>query len=103
MACVALFAGVAAAENGVTDTEIVVGGVSPLPGSGLLGYAGTLGTRLAAAEINAAGGINGRQIRVVVEDDEYIPAKSVQALQKLIDVNDIFSLNIISGARTGLR
>lgn len=103
MACVALFASGAAAEHGVTDTEIVVGGVSPFTGGpGLLGYAGTLGTRLAAAEINAAGGINGRQIRVVVEDDEYIPAKSVQALQKLIDVNDIFSLNIISGGSHGL-
>ncbi|MCV2448836.1 ABC transporter substrate-binding protein [Paracoccus sp. DMF] len=100
---IALGSGAAVAEPGVTDAEIVVGGVSPFTGpGGLLGYAGTLGTRLAAAEINAKGGINGRQLRVVVEDDEYVPAKSVQALQKLIDVNDIFSLNIISGGSHGL-
>lgn len=102
LACAVLFGGMAHAESGVTETEIIVGGVSPFTGApGLLGYAGTLGTRLAAAEINAKGGIHGRQLRVVVEDDEYIPAKSVQALQKLIDVNDIFSLNIISGGSHG--
>ncbi len=98
-----LTAGVAGAEEGVTDNEIVVGGILPYTGpAGLLGYAGTLGTRLAAAEINDKGGINGRKIKVVVEDDEYVPAKTVQAMQKLIDASHVFSMNAISGGSHGL-
>ena len=100
---IALTAGGAGAEEGVTDKEIVVGGILPYTGpAGLLGYAGTLGTRLAAAEINDKGGIGGRKIKVVVEDDEYVPAKTVQAMQKLIDASHVFSMNAISGGSHGL-
>ena len=72
-----------AADLGVTDNEIVIGGVLPYTGpAGQLGYTITLGMRLGAEEINAGGGINGRKIKVIVEDDQYVPAQSVQALQK---------------------
>ena len=99
IACGAAFA----ADPGVTDTEIVIGGVEPYTGpAGQLGYTITLGLRLGADEINAAGGINGRKIKVVVEDDQYVPAQSVQALQKLIDVHNIFALLGVSGGSHGL-
>jgi branched-chain amino acid transport system substrate-binding protein len=100
---IALAPGAIGAEEGVTDKEIVVGGILPYTGpAGLLGYAGTLGTRLAAAEINDKGGIGGRKIKVVVEDDEYVPAKTVQAMQKLVDASHVFSMNAISGGSHGL-
>jgi len=97
-------AGVAmAAEPGITDKEIVIGGVLPYTGpAGQLGYTITMGLRLGAEEINATGGINGRKIKLVVEDDQYIPANSVQALQKLIDVHNVFALTGISGGSQGL-
>ena len=92
-----------AADPGVTDSEIVIGGVEPYTGpAGQLGYTITLGLRLGADEINAAGGINGRKIKVVVEDDQYVPAQSVQALQKLIDVHNVFALLGVSGGSHGL-
>ncbi|TYR33539.1 ABC transporter substrate-binding protein [Mesorhizobium microcysteis] len=92
-----------AADPGVSDTEIVVGGIAPFTGpGGPLGYAGTLGNRIAAAEINENGGVNGRTIRLVIEDDDYVPAKTVQAMQKLIDVDQIFSLTTVSGGSHGL-
>jgi branched-chain amino acid transport system substrate-binding protein len=100
---IALAASAAKAEEGVTDTEIIVGGILPYTGpAGILGYAGLLGTRLAAAEINDNGGINGRKIKVVFEDDEYVPAKTAQAMQKLIDAAHVFSMNAISGGSHGL-
>ncbi len=106
IAAAAIFAGscaTLAADPGVTDTEIVIGGVAPYTGpAGQLGYTITLGLRLGAEEINAGGGINGRKIKVIVEDDEYVPAKSVQALQKLIDVHNVFALGTISGGSHGL-
>lgn len=92
-----------AADPGVSDKEIVIGGVLPYTGpAGQLGYTITLGLRLGAEEINANGGINGRKIKVIVEDDQYVPAKSVQALQKLIDVHEVFALGGISGGSHGL-
>lgn len=92
-----------AADPGVSDKEIVIGGVYPYTGpAGQLGYTITLGLRLGADEINASGGINGRKIKLVVEDDQYVPAKSVQALQKLIDVHSVFALAGISGGSHGL-
>lgn len=75
----------AAAENGVTDTEIVIGNVLPMSGAAAItGRAAHLGTVVAAAEINAAGGINGRKIKVVTEDDGYVPSRSFQSLKKLL-------------------
>jgi branched-chain amino acid transport system substrate-binding protein len=92
-----------AADPGVTDKEIVIGAVYPYTGpAGQLGYTITMGLRLGAEEINAAGGINGRKIKLVVEDDQYVPANSVQALQKLIDVHQAFALTGISGGSHGL-
>lgn len=92
-----------AADPGVSDKEIVIGGVGPYTGpAGQLGYTITMGVKLGAEEINARGGINGRRIKVVVEDDQYVPTQSVQALQKLIDVHGVFALAFISGGSHGL-
>ncbi|MES2481351.1 MAG: ABC transporter substrate-binding protein [Pseudomonadota bacterium] len=92
-----------ASDTGVTDTEIAIGAVYPYTGpAGQLGYTITMGLRLGAEEINAAGGINGRKIKLVVEDDQYVPANSVQALQKLIDVHKVFALVGISGGSHGM-
>jgi branched-chain amino acid transport system substrate-binding protein len=38
----------------------------------------SLDSKIAAGEINAAGGINGRKIKILTEDDGYIPSRSFQ-------------------------
>jgi len=89
----------AGAEPGLTDTEILIGDVEPLTGPpALLGVGHTLGVKVAIAEINAAGGINGRKIRYVVEDDGYVTARTLQGLKKVIDVDKAFALLGISGS-----
>ena len=87
-----------AADPGVTDTEIKIGDVNIMTGpAAFVGKGVALGSKIAAAEINAKGGINGRKITVITEDDGYIPARSFQALTKLIEVDGIFALNGTSG------
>jgi branched-chain amino acid transport system substrate-binding protein len=87
-----------AADPGVTDTEIVIGDVNIMTGpAAFVGLGVALGSKIAAAEINAKGGVNGRKIKVVTEDDGYIPSRSFQALTKLISVDRIFALNGTSG------
>ena len=88
-----------AADPGVTDTEIVIGDVEPLTGPpALLGVAHTIGVKIAIGEINAAGGINGRKIKYIFEDDGYVTARTIQGLRKVIDVDKAFALLGISGS-----
>ena len=87
------------ADPGVTDTEIVIGDVEPLTGPpALLGVAHTIGVKIAIGEINAAGGINGRKIKYILEDDGYVTARTIQGLRKVIDVDKAFALLGISGS-----
>lgn len=98
-AMAALIAGPAlAADPGVSDTEIKIGDVNIMTGAAsFIGRAVAVGSKIAAAEINAAGGVNGRKITVITEDDGYVPARSFQALTKLLEVDEIFALNGTSG------
>jgi len=82
-----------AQQRGVTDTEIVIGATVPLSGNAAaIGQGWSIGARVAVEEANAAGGVNGRKIKLVLEDDGYVPAKTVQNVRKLIDVDGIFAL-----------
>ena len=85
------------AEPGVTDTQINIGNVLPMSSSvAITGRGLHFGTLIAAEEVNAAGGINGRRIVIQTEDDGYVPARSVQSLRKLIS-DGVFSLLSTSG------
>ena len=87
-----------AAETGVTDTEIRVGDVDILTGpASFIGQAVAIGTKVAAAEINAKGGVNGRKLVILTEDDGYVPARSFQAAKKLLEQDEVFALNGTSG------
>lgn len=99
IAILAVFASAANAQQGVTDTEIVLGEVEPLSGPpALLGVAYNVGTKMAIAEANAAGGINGRKLRLIAEDDGYVAARTVQAYRKLIEVDKVFALTSLSAS-----
>jgi ABC-type branched-subunit amino acid transport system substrate-binding protein len=91
--------GAHAQDAGVTASEILIGEVQPMSGpASLIGKAGAAGSKLAIAEINAAGGINGRKFRAIYEDDGYVPARSVSAVKKLIDTDKVFALTGTTGS-----
>ncbi len=100
LAMAALLAGPAlAAGPGVTDTELRLGGSTALTGPGtLVGVGQDLGEKVAAMEINAAGGINGRRIVRFMEDDGYVPTRTVQAVRRLLDVHQVLAVSATSGA-----
>ena len=93
LAAIALTAtvSIAAEQQGVTKTEILVGSIQDLSGP-LAGYGKQLrnGMQLRAEEANEQGGVHGRKIKLVVEDDGYDPKKSVLAAQKLVNQEKIF-------------
>ncbi|MEM5403554.1 branched-chain amino acid ABC transporter substrate-binding protein [Paraburkholderia sp. EG287A] len=77
----------AALAPGLAQAQTIKIGV-PVPLSGSSAAAGTdilNGAKLAAAKINAAGGVLGKQIELVPEDDACDAQTAVQAAQKLVD------------------
>src|SRR5438270_147488 len=94
-AVLALASGAAAqnASQGVTKDEIILGSIQDLSGP-IAGFGKQLkqGMQLRVDEINEQGGINGRKIRLLVEDSAYDPKKAVLAAQKLVNQDHIFAM-----------
>src|SRR6476619_313456 len=80
------------AQQGVTANEIVIGTAQDLSGPVVnFSKAAVNGMRMRVDEINAEGGINGRKLRLVVEDHGYDPKKAVLAAQKMVQQDKIFA------------
>ncbi len=79
-AVLVFFAGCAKKES----DHFVIGGIFPLSGYvAVYGNEARNGVELAVLEINAAGGIGGKQIKLISEDDEGNPEKTVNVYKKL--------------------
>src|SRR5215510_1385779 len=79
--------------RGVTDTEIVFGMAAAFSGSAKeLGRQMKLGVESAFSATNAAGGINGRQLRLVAIDDGYEPSRTVDAMKLLFEKDQVFGI-----------
>ncbi len=50
------------------------------------------GTELAIMEVNKAGGILGKQVKLIIEDSKYEPASAVSAFRKLADVDGVLAV-----------
>jgi branched-chain amino acid transport system substrate-binding protein len=74
-----------AAETGVTDNSLLIGQLGALTGPGYLyGKLVMDGADIVYKEANKGGGINGRKIETVREDDRCDPAAAIAAAKKLI-------------------
>lgn len=77
--------------RGVTDDTIVIGSHTDLSGGlAIWGVPLSYGLRMRYDEANAAGGVHGRQIKLVVEDTQYQMPLAVKATNKLLNVDNIF-------------
>ncbi|MBV9658569.1 MAG: ABC transporter substrate-binding protein [Verrucomicrobia bacterium] len=65
-----------------------------------LGSGAKLGVEALFAQVNAAGGVNGRKLRLVAYDDLYEPLNSVVATNKLINDDRVFALCSTVGTPT---
>ncbi len=79
--------------QGVTDTEILLGSANDLSGPFAgFGNPAVAGANMYFDEVNAAGGVNGRMIRYIVEDHSYQVPKAVQAANKLVSRDKVFAM-----------
>ncbi len=79
--------------RGISDDEIRVGTHTDL--SGVLaswGVPANNGLMMRIEEANAAGGVHGRKIKLFIEDTSYQVPKTVRAVNKLIEKEDVFAM-----------
>jgi len=92
VAAVAAASSTYAQQRGVTASEVVFGMPTDLSGvAATYGVSSSNAVKMRFDEINDAGGINGRKLKVIVEDQGYQVPKAVQACNKLINRDKVFA------------
>ena len=76
-------------DPGASDREIKIGHIGPY--SGPASAYGSIGKAIGAyfEKVNAEGGINGRKIKYLTQDDGYNPAKTVEMTRKLVEEEEV--------------
>ncbi len=80
-------------DQGISASEIVIGTHQDLSGPiKVWGVPVSNGMKMAVEEINAAGGIHGRKIKLILEDSGYDPKRAVLASQKMVERDKVFAM-----------
>ena len=78
-------------SQGVTDNEIILGMHTDISGPvSSFGKYSVEGAQMRINEINEAGGIHGRNLKIIAEDHQYQVPRAVQAANKLLNKDKIF-------------
>jgi branched-chain amino acid transport system substrate-binding protein len=90
----AIFVGMVLALGGTNvvsaQEPVVIGAINPLTGANATqGKDMMRGEQLALEEINAAGGVLGRPLKILFEDTESRPKAGIDAVHKLVEVNKV--------------
>lgn len=81
-----------AADPGVSDDTITIGGTAPLSGEASSAAAVARGADAYFKYVNDRGGVNGRKIEYKIVDDAYDPARTVQAVRQLVQQDRVFAI-----------
>lgn len=88
-----------AADPGIGDTTITLGMSAPFSGpNGAYGKEMKEGALAYFAQLNAAGGINGKKVELITLDDGYETDKAVANTRKLINEHKVFALLAFYGS-----
>jgi ABC-type branched-subunit amino acid transport system substrate-binding protein len=91
------------AENGVFPERIVLGQAAVFTGpAAQLGIQMRNGIKAYLDHVNSKGGVHGRRLELVIEDDRYEQAIAPSASRKLIDEHRVFALLGYVGTPTGV-
>lgn len=79
--------------QGVTDDTVKIGTVGVM--SGPLSFIGTpyfAGMQAYIQDVNEQGGVHGRQVELIMKDDEFDPSKSIEVMEDLIYDEEVFAI-----------
>ncbi|MEM7068677.1 MAG: ABC transporter substrate-binding protein [Pseudomonadota bacterium] len=84
--------------QGVSDTEVKIGGHHDLSGIfAAFSVPAVTAANLYFEEVNANGGVHGRKITYITEDHGYQAPKAVQAVNKLVNRDKVFAMLLSLG------
>jgi branched-chain amino acid transport system substrate-binding protein len=94
----------AASETGVTSSQVLIGGTTPLSGNASAYQSVAKGAAAYFRWVNAHGGVNKRKIKYVYKDDGYDPSKTADKTRELVQQDKVFAIfNSLGTSRTSRR
>ncbi len=79
--------------QGITDTEVLIANCAATSGAfAPVGVPFIAGIQAYLDEVNAAGGIDGRTIRFLHQDDEFDPVKGKACLSTMVEDEEVFAI-----------
>lgn len=79
--------------SGVTDNTVKIGAFGALSGPvAAVGVPVKKGLEAYIKYVNEQGGVNGRKIEVIFEDDQFNPANALAAVKKLVEQDKVFAI-----------
>ncbi|MFH1650449.1 MAG: ABC transporter substrate-binding protein [Candidatus Woesearchaeota archaeon] len=73
-----------------TSNDIKIGWIGPVSGqSAVLGMDSITAAEIAVQDVNANGGINGKTLTLIAEDDQYDTKKTISAYEKLVNIDGV--------------
>ncbi|MFL5923091.1 MAG: ABC transporter substrate-binding protein [Gaiellaceae bacterium] len=82
----------AASETGVTSSQVLIGGTTPLSGNASAYQSVAKGAAAYFRYVNAHGGVNKRKIKYVYKDDGYDPSKTAEKTRELVQQDKVFAI-----------
>jgi branched-chain amino acid transport system substrate-binding protein len=90
------------ATPGVTSTQILIGGTTPLTGPASAYASVARGADAYFKYVNAHGGVNGRKLKYTYVDDAYDPSQTIQKTRDLVQNDHVFAIYNTLGTETNL-
>jgi branched-chain amino acid transport system substrate-binding protein len=81
-----------AGAPGVTSSEVVIGGTTPLSGAASAYQSVARGAAAYFRNVNAHGGVNKRKIKYIYKNDAYDPSKTVELTRELVQQDKVFAI-----------
>jgi branched-chain amino acid transport system substrate-binding protein len=81
-----------AGAPGVTSSEVVIGGTTPLSGAASAYQSVARGAAAYFRYVNANGGVNKRKIKYIYKNDAYDPSKTVELTRELVQQDKVFAI-----------
>ena len=82
----------AASETGVTSSQVLIGGTTPLSGNASAYQSVAKGAAAYFRWVNAHGGVNKRKIKYIYKDDGYDPSKTADKTRELVQQDRVFAI-----------
>jgi branched-chain amino acid transport system substrate-binding protein len=92
LALAAVASGAGTATPGVSSTQVLIGGTTPLTGIASAYSAVARGADAYFKYVNAHGGVNKRKIKYLIRDDGYDPARTIDQTRELVQQDKVFAI-----------